>query len=372
MPEVEQPSGGQAAPDLRVGPASAPRSPDIDAFLLVSFGGPEGPDEVIPFLERVTAGRGIPKERLELVGKHYFDRGGISPINDHCRALLADLKAAFAAANIDLPLYWGNRNAPPFLDDVVAEMAADGIEHAVAFVTSAYSSYSGCRQYRENLVAAQNAIGGVAPAIGKLRVFFNHPGFIEPTGDALAQTLASLDPQTTHVFFTAHSIPSASAATCDYEDQIRNAAELVVERVGAVTDGPTVSWSVAWQSRSGPPSMPWLEPDISDAIRALPDDQEHVVIVPIGFISDHMEVLQDLDTDAAAAAEALGLGFDRVSTPLGDERFTAMIVALVQEQIAGAAPVALGELGLVPTQCSATCCPAAKRPGSSARPPARH
>jgi ferrochelatase len=302
---------------------------------------------------------------LELVGKHYFDRGGISPINGHCRTLLADIQAAFTAAGIDLPLYWGNRNAPPFLDDVVAEMAADGIKHAVAFVTSAYSSYSGCRQYRENIEAARQVVGATAPVIDKLRVFFNHPGFIEPTGDALAETLASHDPRTTHVFFTAHSIPTASAATCDYEDQIRDAAQLVIDHVVSVSgQSAEPTWSLAWQSRSGPPSMPWLEPDISDAIREshATDQAQTAIVVPIGFISDHMEVLQDLDTDAAATAAGLDMGFGRVSTPLGDERFTSMIVSLVQEKVAGETPVALGGFGLVPTQCSSTCCPAAKRP----------
>jgi len=331
---------------------------EIDAFLLVSFGGPEGPDEVIPFLERVTAGRGIPPERLKLVGQHYFDRGGVSPINSHCRTLLADLGDAFASAGIDLPLYWGNRNSAPFLDDTLAQMTADGVKHAVAFVTSAYSSYSGCRQYRENIAAAVEAAGAEAPTVDKLRVFFNHPGFIDPIVDGTQRALDSLDEQRTQVFFTAHSIPSASAATCDYEQQITNAAELVVERVVDMA-----AWSVVWQSRSGPPSMPWLEPDICDAIRDLDRDAfDHVVVVPIGFISDHMEVLQDLDTDAAAAADDAGLGFSRVSTPHGDPRFTSMIVDLVRERTERATPVALGGLGLVPTQCGTTCCPAAKRP----------
>jgi len=333
-----------------------PIEPPIDAFLLVSFGGPEAPDEVIPFLERVTAGRGIPAERLELVGKHYFDRGGISPINGHCRTLLDDLGAAFAKADIDLPMYWGNRNSAPFLDDVVAQMAADGIEHAVAFVTSAYSSYSGCRQYRENIAAAQAGVEG-APLIDKLRVFFNHPGFVDPLIDGVGAAVTTIDSDRSHVFFTAHSIPRASAATCDYEAQINEAASLVAERVA---DMP--QWSVVWQSRSGPPAMPWLEPDISDAIAAVDAEAtDHVIVVPIGFISDHMEVLQDLDTDAAAAAKAAGLGFTRVSTSSGDPRFTQMIVQLVQERTIGATPVALGELGLVPAQCSETCCPAPKR-----------
>jgi len=324
--------------------------------LLVSFGGPEAPDEVVPFLERVTAGRGIPAERLELVGKHYFERGGISPINGHCRTLLDDLGAAFAKTGIDLPMYWGNRNSAPFLDEVVAQMAADGIEHAVAFVTSAYSSYSGCRQYRENIAAAQAGVEG-APMIDKLRVFFNHPGFVDPLIDGVGAAVTTIDSDRSHVFFTAHSIPRASAATCDYEAQINEAASLVAERV---PDMP--QWSVVWQSRSGPPAMPWLEPDISDAIAAVDAEAtDHVVVVPIGFISDHMEVLQDLDTDAAAAATAAGLGFTRVSTSSGDPRFTQMIVQLVQERTIGATPVALGEMGLVPAQCSETCCPAPKR-----------
>jgi len=332
----------------------------IDAFLLVSFGGPEGPDEVVPFLERVTAGRGIPRERLELVGQHYFARGGVSPINSHCRELLSELEQAFADAGIALSLYWGNRNSAPFLDETVAQMRADGVEHAVAFVTSAYSSYSGCRQYRENIAAAIDGLnaGDDALTIDKLRVFFNHPGFIDPTVDGVTAAIANVDVATTHVFFTAHSIPSASAATCDYEAQINNAATLVAERV---QDMPP--YSVVWQSRSGPPQMPWLEPDIVDAIRQIDTSTvTDVVVVPIGFISDHMEVLQDLDTDAAAAAERAGVGFQRVSTPSGDPRFTSMIVDLVREKVSDGTPVALGSLGLVPTQCSVDCCPPSKRP----------
>jgi len=332
--------------------------PPIDAFLLVSFGGPEGPDEVLPFLERVTAGRGIPPERLRLVGQHYFARGGVSPINGHCRDLLADLEPALQAAGLDLPLYWGNRNSAPFLEDTVAQMAADGIHHAVAFVTSAYSSYSGCRQYRENLEAAGQAVGEEAPRIDKLRVFFNHPGFINPLADGVQDALSNLDAQRTKVFFTAHSIPTASAITCDYESQIQNAASLVAAQVPDMA-----SWSVVWQSRSGPPTMPWLEPDICDAITATNSaDIDHVVVVPIGFISDHMEVLQDLDTDAANAAQAAGFGFSRVPTSSSDRRFVDMIVALVQERVHGETPVSLGDFGLVPTQCSSSCCPAPVRP----------
>jgi ferrochelatase len=342
-------------------------SDPIDAFLLVSFGGPEAPEGVIPFLERVTAGRGIPRERLELVGKHYLDRGGVSPINGHCRTLLAEVSAAFDQAGFKIPLYWGNRNSAPFLDDTVAQMHTDGVKHAVAFVTSAFSSYSGCRQYRENIASAVGLLGDAGPAIDKLRVFFNHPGFIDPLVDGVTEAVQGLDPARTHVFFTAHSIPSASAATCDYEKQITNAAGLVAERVGSAHSSATSpempTWSVVWQSRSGPPSMPWLEPDICDSISSV--DRAHVdnvVVVPIGFISDHMEVLQDLDTDAAAAARAADLGFTRVSTSSSDQRFIDMVVELVQEQVSGVVPVSLGNLGLVLTQCSATCCPAPKRP----------
>ncbi len=344
----------------------------IDAFLLVSFGGPEAPDEVIPFLERVTAGRGIPRERLELVGKHYFDRGGISPINGHCRTLLAELSTAFEQVGVELPVYWGNRNSAPFLDDTVAQMHTDGVKHAVAFVTSAYSSYSGCRQYRENIELAVGLLDDAGPAIDKLRVFFNHPGFIDPLVDGVSDAVQGLDPARTHVFFTAHSIPLASAATCDYEQQITDAAGLVAEAVGsarlssAPAEMPT--WSVVWQSRSGPPSIPWLEPDICESISLVDrSDIDDVVVVPIGFISDHMEVLQDLDTDAAAVAQAAELGFTRVSTSSSDQRFVDMVVELVQEQVGGVVPVSLGDLGLVPTQCSATCCPAPKRPPQ--RPP---
>lgn len=325
-----------------------------DAFLLVSFGGPEAPEEVVPFLQRVTAGRNIPDERLRLVGQHYFDRGGVSPINGLCRDLLANIAAAFSEAGIELPIYWGNRNSAPFLDDTMAEMAADGVQRALAFVTSAYSSYSGCRQYRENIAAAQANLEA-APHVDKLRVFFNHPGFIEPLADGLRASLTAGDPSRTHVFFTAHSIPQSMADTSRYETQLASACELVAADVAS-------PWSLVWQSRSGPPAMPWLEPDIVDAVRALdPESVDRVVIVPIGFVSDHMEVIQDLDTDAANAAREKGFDFDRVATSGSDQRFVNMIAELVSEKMSGVAPVTLGSLGLEPTQCAADCCPAPVR-----------
>lgn len=338
-------------------PAPTTGTAPYDAFLLVSFGGPEGPDEVMPFLERVTRGRGVPPERLQIVGEHYFARGGISPINGHCRRLLADLGPAFQEAGVDLPLYWGNRNSEPFLDDTIARMRHDGVRRALAFVTSAYGSYSGCRQYRENIEAARDRLDPPVPEVEKLRVFFNHPGFIEPFVDGLRNALDELAGEQVHVLFSAHSIPSSMAAACEYEQQVENAADLVAERILAMP-----AQSVVWQSRSGPPTMPWLEPDICDAIRRLDPATTAVVVVPVGFVSDHMEVIQDLDTDAAAAASAAGLRFVRVPTPATDPRFIAMIVELVRERIDGVVPVALGSMGLVPGQCAANCCPPPMRP----------
>ncbi len=340
-----------------------------DAVLFVSFGGPEGPDEVIPFLERVTAGRNIPADRLKLVGQHYFDRGGVSPINELCRDMIERLEHALAGAGIDLPVYWGNRNSQPFLEDTLRTMADDGVTRAMAFVTSAYSSYSGCRQYRENIAEARAAVGDGAPVVDKMRVYFNHPGFIDPLVDRLGAALDGLDVARTQVFFTAHSIPMSMASNSFYVEQLENAVDLVVERVDQLAGVDAASTELVWQSRSGPPTMPWLEPDIVDAIAALdPEAFDDVVVVPIGFVSDHMEVLQDLDTDAARAGAEAGFGFHRIETSGNDPRFIDMIVELIRERLQGVTPVALGELGLVPEQCGATCCPRPQRP--PARPAA--
>lgn len=334
----------------------------------MSFGGPEGPDDVVPFLQNVTRGRNIPAERLELVGQHYFHRGGISPINEQCRELRGAFEHQLSAAGIDLPVYWGNRNWDPFLVEAVQEMADDGRRHAVAFVTSAYGSYSGCRQYRENIEAARVAVGPDAPTISKLRLYFNHPGFIEPMVDQVRAALDSIaaPASETQILFTAHSIPLSSASTCDYQQQLENACALIHEGLGTEpgsSHNDVPPWKLVWQSRSGPPQMPWLEPDICDAVHASAEaGNKAVVVVPVGFISDHMEVIQDLDTDAAAAAQAAGIAFARAGTVGTDARFVSMMVDLVNEQLVGATPVALGELGLVPDQCSATCCPAAVRP----------
>lgn len=336
------------------------------AVLVVSFGGPEQPADVRPFLENVTRGRGVPPERLDEVEAHYQSFGGRSPINDQVRALIAALRDELdRTGRADLPIYWGNRNWHPYLTDTVQQMAADGITEAYAFVTSAFSSYSGCRQYREDLDAARGAAGPDAPMLHKLRVFFDHPGFIEPLAERVTAALAGFgDAATPRLLFCAHSIPVSSAATCDYETQLRAAAALVVERAAAGSD-----WELVWQSRSGPPQVPWLEPDVGDRLRELAaEGVTDVVLVPIGFVSDHLEVVYDLDTVALPLADSLGVRAVRAATVGTDPRFVAMIGELIEERraaAAGADPLrrSLSALGVWPDVCRADCCPApAARP----------
>ncbi len=340
--------------------------PRYDSFLLVSFGGPESRDDVMPFLENVTRGRGVPRERLEQVAEHYYRFGGVSPINQRCRDLLAAVEKDFAASGVDLPVYWGNRNADPMLTDTVAAMAADGRRRAVAFVTSAYSCYSSCRQYLEDIDRARAAVPG-APRIDKLRQFFNHPGFVEPFADAARSAAESLPlpaAGTYDLVFTAHSIPDAMADASGpdggaYPRQLAEASRLVAERLGRAD-----SWRLVYQSRSGPPSVPWLGPDIGDCITELAESgSSGVVVVPVGFVSDHMEVVFDLDVEAAAQAERLGLPLARAATPDTDPRFVAMITELVAERRDGLAPRALGDLGPALGVCGTGCCGAgATRP----------
>lgn len=329
---------------------------DYDAILIVSFGGPEAPEEVVPFLENVTRGRNIPRERLEQVGEHYFLFGGKSPINDQCRELVSALRSALTEADIDLPVYWGNRNWRPMLTDTVQQMADDGVEHAIAFVTSATSSYSACRQYREDIARAQEAVGESAPRIDKIRQFYDHPGFIEPMIDNVAQSLAQAPDA--RLVFTAHSIPMSMASTSDYEAQLREASRLVSEGVGHD------DYDLVWQSRSGPPQVPWLEPDINDHLESLnADGVDSVVVIPIGFISDHMEVMFDLDTEAMATAERLGMTLVRASTVGTDHRFIEAIIELVEERRSNGPVRALGTLDVRPDVCAPGCCPAPSRPG---------
>lgn len=338
--------------------------PAYDAFLLLSFGGPEGPADVLPFLENVTRGRGVPKERLAEVAEHYYAAGGVSPINAQCR----DLLAAIGAAGMELPLYWGNRNWHPFLTDTVRQLADDGVECAIAFVTSAYSSYSACRQYRDDLEAAVAAVGPRAPRIDKIRPYFNHPGFIEPFAASAEAALATLPPDVAggaRLVFTAHSVPAGMAAASGsvaagtavpggrYVAELREASRLISER----TRGGSLPWDLVFQSRSGPPSVPWLEPDVGDHLRVLAKDGvPAVVVVPVGFVSDHMEVVHDLDVEAAEAAASLGVPFARAAAPGPSPRFARMVAELVAERLSGAAPLALGTMGPAPWPCPADCC----------------
>lgn len=332
-----------------------------DSFLLLSFGGPEQPDDVLPFLRRVTAGRGVPDERLAVVAKQYDLFGGRSPINGHNRRLLAAITEEFGRRALDLPIYWGNRNWDPLVEDTVAQMANDGSRHALVFATSAFGSYSGCRQYREDLDRAANAAGQGAPRLQKLRLFYNHPGFIDPLTDRVQDAITRLRERTQQpprLVFTAHSIPSSMAAGCDYEDQLAEAARLVV----AGLDEP-LTWDLVYQSRSGPPQVPWLEPDIGDHLVTLADQKtDAVVVCPLGFVSDHMEVLYDLDTLAAQQAKALDIDMERATTVGTDTRFVAMIADLVEEQLTGAARLAVGSDGPWPDDCPEGHCPAPQRP----------
>lgn len=338
-----------------------------DAFLLVSFGGPEGPADVMPFLQNVTAGRNIPLERLEQVAEHYYQFGGVSPINKHCRELIAAVEKDFAARGVDLPVYWGNRNWDPYLANTLAEMAAAGVRRALAFVTSAYSSFSSCRQYLDDISRAREQVGERAPHVDKVRQYFNHPGFIGSFAAAAADAAHSLPGGGDFdLIFTAHSIPVAMAdasgpAGGAYQAQLADAARLVAAEIGYQRP-----WHLAYSSRSGPPSQPWLEPDINDLLAELAaTGSRAVVVVPIGFVSDHMEVKFDLDVEAAQTARRLGLNFARAATPGTDPRFVSMITDLVCERLDGTAPLALGALGAGPDACPAGCCGA-----GPARPPA--
>lgn len=344
---------------MSVAPASDSRP--YQAVVVVSFGGPEGPHDVMPFLKNVTRGRDVPQERLAEVAEQYMTTGGVSPINALNRDLVAALEAELEAAGHDLPVYWGNRNWDPYLADTVAQMAADGVERALAFVTSAYSSYSACRQYLEDIERARATVGDGAPIIDKIRQFWNHPGFIEPLRDGLRDALAGLDParrDQCRLLFSAHSLPLSMAASSDYEAQLRDAMGLVA------SVAPELSAELVWQSRSGPPQVPWLEPDINDRLQALAGEGiDTVVVVPIGFVSDHQEVIFDLDHQAAATAASTGIELMRITTPGTDPRFVAMIRELIEERLdPSAVPVALGSLGTRPQPCRPDCCPAPVRP----------
>jgi ferrochelatase len=336
-----------------------------DALLLLSFGGPEGPDDVVPFLENVTRGRGIPRERLAAVGEHYFLFGGVSPINEQCRALLAAVRRDLADAGVELPVYWGNRNWRPFLADTLRQMADDGIRRALVFITSAYSSYSGCRQYREDLFAAVQE-AGVADVLtlDKIRSYFDHPGFVGPFVDAAAAALDDLAPELrdeAELVFVTHSLPSSYAETSDYVPQHEAVARLVADGL-AERSGRRADWTLVYCSRSGPPTQPWLEPDVCDHLRErAAAGAKAVLLVPIGFVSDHMEVVYDLDTQAAEVAKDLGLPLARAATPGTAPAFVAMVRELLTERAAAergetVRRPGLSALGPKPDVCAAGCC----------------
>ena len=345
-----------------------------DALLLLSFGGPEKPEDVVPFLENVTRGRGIPRERLEEVGEHYFGFGGKSPINDQNRALLAAVREDLAAAGIDLPVYWGNRNWAPYLTDVVEQMRADGVTRAAVFTTSAYSSYSSCRQYRENLYDATVAVPG-APRLDRLRQYYNHPGFVEPFVDATLACLADLPEELradASLVFVTHSVPTSmndgsGAEGGAYLRQHESVMSEVARAVAAQT-GTTREHELVFCSRSGAPHVPGLEPDVNDRLEELAEQGVRaVVMIPIGFVSDHMEVVYDLDTEAMATAERLGLQARRAATPGTDHRFVAMVRDLVLERAAAergeaVTRTAVGRLGAGPDLCAPGCCPNPRGP----------
>jgi ferrochelatase len=343
-----------------------------DALLVVSFGGPESMDEVMPFLENVLRGRNVPVERMRAVAHHYELFGGVSPINEQNRRLIAALKDELEAGGPRLPVYWGNRNWRPLLADTLRAMADDGIKHALAFFTSAYSSYSGCRQYREDIERARAEVGPAAPRVDKLRAFYNHPGFVEPNVENARAALEQIPAErraATQIAFTAHSIPLTMAVGCEYQSQLLETCRLIAESL------QHEHWRLVFQSRSGPPTQLWLEPDICDYLSELKQaGTQDAVIAPVGFISDHMEVIYDLETEARALCDRINLNMVRAATVGTHPTFIRMIRELILERTTPETPRRfLGERGPVDDVCPADCCLiGADRPlaGESSRTPA--
>lgn len=369
---------GAVVPDTAVStpaPSSAPVAP-YDALLLFSFGGPDGPDDVLPFLRNVTAGKNIPDERLEVVAEHYHHFGGASPINGQNLALKKALENELATRGIELPVVWGNRNWSPYTRDALAAAHADGARRLLAVVTSAYSSYSGCRQYREDLWASLDALAADLGeenhplVVDKVHSYFNHPGFVDANVDAVVEAYAQV-PSDARLVFVTHSIPDtmeeASAVSgASYSAQHLDVAALVAAAASRRLGHP-VAWDLAYCSRSGPPSQPWLEPDVNDHLTALAaGGVAAVVLSPIGFVSDHMEVAFDLDTEALATAASLGLVAVRADSVGVRGPFVRGLVDLVVERAATAratnaglepsSPVSVGRYPAFPDVCAPGCC----------------
>ena len=329
---------------------------NYDAVLIVSFGGPESADDVIPFLENVLRARNVPRDRMLTVAEHYRHFGGKSPINQQMRELMGALEAELARNGPNLPIYWGNRNWHPMLADTLRQMKQDGIRKALAFVTSAYSSYSGCRQYREDIARAQSEVGSGAPLVDRVRPFYNHPGFIQATLERVQDALTAVPAPARNKIqgvYTAHSIPVSMASTCDYVQQLQEVRKLVSKRLGQTDD------ALVYQSRSGPAGQPWLEPDVLDYLRAVKKRSlaSAVVLAPIGFISDHMEVLYDLDVEARQLCDSLPLPMVRAKTVGVHPKFVAMIGELIVERMnPGSERCAWGTLGARPDACPEDCC----------------
>ena len=326
-----------------------------DALLVVSFGGPEGMDDVIPFLDNVLKGRNVPEERKLEVAHHYRNFGGVSPINEQNRLLIKCLSEELAKHSIRIPIYWGNRNWHPFLADAIRKMRDDGIKNGLAFITSAFSSYSGCRQYRENICEARELIGKDSPTIDKLRVYYNHPGFIHANCDRIREAMSKV-PVTLrddfHLAFTAHSLPQGMAARCKYVQQLEEVCSLITGELN------WKNWKLVYQSRSGPPSQHWLEPDICDHIQQCKKEGiKSILIVPIGFVSDHMEILFDLDTEARDLCKELDIHMELAKTVGSHPFFIAMIRELIQERLhEDCEKRFLGNGGPQPDRCAQNCC----------------
>ncbi len=337
-------------------------STEYDAILIVGFGGPERREDVIPFLENVTRGRNIPFERLLAVAEHYYHFGGKSPLNDQVRELIAALRPVLAGRDIKLPIAWGNRNWHPFLTDAMRELTNAGARRVLALVLAAYSSYSSCRQYREDIERARDAVGPEAPAVDKIRVFFNHPGFIEANADQLREALEKIPAEQrseARVAFTAHSIPLSTAQTSRYAEQLSETCRLVCERLGIAA----ARWALVYQSRSGRPGDPWLEPDICDHLTALAAaGTSDVVVLPIGFLSDHLEVLYDIDIEAQDKSRELGLNLVRAATVGTHPLFVDALSDLIEERVRQFADrAAIGTFGAASDVCPADCCPPPRR-----------
>jgi ferrochelatase len=337
-----------------------------DSILIVSFGGPEGLEDVMPFLENVLRGKNVPRERMLEVAEHYRHFGGKSPINDQNRALIAALRQELDTAGVTLPIYWGNRNWHPLLPDTLEQMRSEGRKRAIAFFTSIFSCYSGCRQYRENIAEAQTQVGEGAPIVDKVRKGFNHPLFIEAQAELAQEAMNTLpddDRNLTRLLFTAHSIPLTMSDNSRYVQQLNEAARLIAEAIGHE------HWELVFQSRSGPPQQPWLEPDICDRLEQLPDEGvSQVVVIPLGFVSDHMEVLFDLDTEARQTCERLDLRFARAPSVGIHPKFVKMVCELIRERVEQR--VERPAVGILPAShdvCPIDCCLYPRQPRSASQ-----